>query len=108
MRTFGVEERRARLAVRHHLAAPARASTVVDATRSLVALHSTDPASVFLSLQSRVEGVRPEAIEDALYTERALLRMLGMRRTVFVVPTELAPVVQAACTTAIADKQRSL
>jgi hypothetical protein len=34
--------------------------------------------------------------------------MLGMRRTVFVVPTELAPVVQAACTTAIADKQRSL
>jgi hypothetical protein len=34
--------------------------------------------------------------------------MLGMRRTMFVVATELAPVIQAACTTAIAEKQRGL
>jgi hypothetical protein len=34
--------------------------------------------------------------------------MLGMRRTMFVVPVELAPVVQAACTNAIAAAQRSL
>jgi hypothetical protein len=37
-----------------------------------------------------------------------LLRMLGMRRTMFVVPVELAPVVQAACTDAIAVAQRRL
>lgn len=108
MRTFGVDERRARLAVRHHLATEARASTVVEATRSLVALHSTDPASVFLSLQARVPGVMPKTIEDALYEEKCLLRMLGMRRTMFVVPTELAPVVQAACTAAVAERQRTL
>lgn len=108
MRTFGVEERRARLAVRHRLATEARASTVVDAARSLVALHSTDPASVFLSLRARVTAVTPQAIEDALYTQRQLLRMLGMRRTMFVVPTELAPTVQAACTNAIAERQRTL
>jgi hypothetical protein len=34
--------------------------------------------------------------------------MLGMRRTVFVVPTPFAPVVQAACTNDIAVKQRKL
>ena len=49
-----------------------------------------------------------QAIERALYDERSLLRMLGMRRTMFVVPTDLAPVVQAACTEAIAVKQREL
>jgi DNA glycosylase AlkZ-like len=108
MRSFGVEERRARLVVRHHLAPDERASTVVDAVRSLVALHSTDPASVFLSLQARVRSVTPPSIEDALYEERVLLRMLGMRRTMFVVPTELAPIVQAACTAAIAERQRAL
>ena len=34
------------------------------------------------------------------------MRMLGMRRTMFVVPIEFAPVVQAACTRAIAAQER--
>jgi hypothetical protein len=46
--------------------------------------------------------------ERALYDERGLIRMLGMRRTVFVVPTPFAPIVQAACTDDIAVKQRKL
>ena len=45
-------------------------------------------------------------IERALYEERALVRMLGMRRTMFVVATELMPVVQASCTDEIALRQR--
>jgi hypothetical protein len=35
-----------------------------------------------------------------------MLRMLGMRRTMFVVPVEQAAVVQAACTNAVAAQQR--
>jgi hypothetical protein len=35
-----------------------------------------------------------------------LLRMLGMRRTMFVVPVEAAPVVEAACSSAIAALER--
>ena len=45
-------------------------------------------------------------IEHALYAEGALVRMLGMRRTVFVVPAGLMPVVQAACTDQIAERMR--
>jgi hypothetical protein len=101
---FTVAERRARLGVRHQLAG--RASTVVGAVESVVALHSTDPASVFLSLFARATGVAPDAIEAALYTDRSLIRMLGMRRTIFVVPTGFAPVLQAACTRAIAVQSR--
>src|SRR5207302_1055589 len=37
---------------------------------------------------------------------RELVRILGMRRTMFVVPVEVAPIVQAACTRAIAADQR--
>jgi hypothetical protein len=48
------------------------------------------------------------AIERALYEERALVRILGMRRTIFVVPRELVAVVHAACTRAIAAEQRRL
>jgi hypothetical protein len=98
------DQRRARLGVRHRLAVPA--ADPVEAAGAVVALHSTDPASVFLSTRARTAPVPVEAIERALYTDRSLVRMLGMRRTVFVVPRDLAPVVQAACTTAIAAQQR--
>jgi len=96
------------LGAQHRLAPSALAATPAEVARSLVALHGTDPASVHLSVQARMRKPAVAAIEGALYEERALVRMLGMRRTVFVVPTELAAVVQAACTRAIAVKQRQL
>ena len=73
---------------------------------SLVALHATDPATVFLSVRARAPGADVAAVEDALYGRRSLLRMLGMRRTMFVVPDAVAPVIQAAATDAIAVVQR--
>ena len=86
-------ERRARLGIRHRLAAATRAFEVRDVADSLVALHSTDPATV-------------AGIEKTLYVDRTLVRILGMRRTLFVVPVELVPIVHAACTRAIAATQR--
>jgi hypothetical protein len=99
-------ERRARFGVRHRLAAATRASEVRDVAESLVALHSTDPASVFLAANARMDDATVERIETALYEDRALVRVLGMRRTLFVVPVGLVPIVHAACTRAIAATQR--
>ena len=101
-----VAERRARLGRRQHLARSARATSPLDVAHSLVALHATDPATVFLSAAARLAQPDVASIEAALYEERVLVRMLGMRRTMFVVPTEFAPVVQAACTRAIAQRLR--
>jgi hypothetical protein len=108
VRRVGAQERRARLALRHHLAPAARAAGVVQVAGDLVGLHGTDPASVFLAAAARLRQPDVGAIERAMYDDRVLLRMLGMRRTMFVVPVELAPVVQAACTDAIAVAQRRL
>ena len=105
-RTISVAERRARLAVRHHLAPGARAATPVEAAASVLGLHGTDPASVYLAVWARADAVDKQTIEHTLYTERALIRMLGMRRTVFVVPTDLVPVIQAACTDQVAERLR--
>ena len=99
-------ERRARIGVRHRLAAASRAPDVRAVADSLVALHSTDPASVFLAAKARMDDARVERIEEALYDDRTLVRILGMRRTLFVVPVELVPIVHAACTRAIAATQR--
>ena len=106
MERIGVAQRRARLGVRHHLAPRAQAPDVVTATRGMLALHGTDPATVYLSAWARVTGHLVPELEKALYDDRVLIRMLGMRRTIFVLPVELAPVVQAGCTRAIAARER--
>jgi hypothetical protein len=103
---IAVEERRARLVRRHRLAPGDRAASALEATRSIVVLHSTDAVTVFLSVHARTSDIEPADIERELYEERSLVRMLGMRRTLFVVPRELVPVVQAACTRTIAARER--
>lgn len=103
MRTISVDERRARLGRRHRLFSGGPA----DVAASLVALHATDPATVFLSTAARCADPSAEALERALYDDRSLLRMLGMRRTMFVVPVELAPIIQSACTNDVAARLRS-
>ncbi|HEY8544044.1 MAG TPA: crosslink repair DNA glycosylase YcaQ family protein, partial [Acidimicrobiales bacterium] len=110
MRRISDDERRARLGRRHRLApasaAPATPEGVVDVARSLVAFHATDPASVYLSARARLAGGgSPDDVSRALYDDRTLVRMLGMRRTMFVVPTTFVPVVQAGATDAIAERE---
>lgn len=99
-------ERRARLARRHRLAPGTEADDPATVARDLVALHATDPATVFLAAAARLREPLVSDVEDALYERRVVIRMLGMRRTMFVVPVEVAPIVQAACTDAIAAVER--
>jgi hypothetical protein len=75
------------------------------AAGDLVGLHSSDPATVYLSSWARVGGFRVGDLEDSLYERRSLVRMLGMRRTMFVVPLDLAAIMDAACTQALAPAE---
>jgi hypothetical protein len=100
------KERRARLVVRHQLHPAARASDPLTVARSLVCLHATDAVTVFLAVQARSNGVVPADVERALYEERELVRVLGMRRTLWAVPRELVPVVFAAATRTVAARER--
>jgi Winged helix DNA-binding domain len=112
MDKIDVAERRRRLAVRHALAPRHRVGSTppepAQVARRLVALHSTDPATVYLSILARMAAPIPvSAIEESLYERRDLVRMLAMRRTVFVVPRESVAVVQASTTDRVAADQRS-
>lgn len=106
MRKVGVAERRARLARRHRLAPDHRAGDVVEATRSMVCLHGTDPSTVHLSAWARVEGMTVSDLERALYVERSLVKHLAMRRTLFVFPRETLGVVQAGVSSRVAESER--
>jgi hypothetical protein len=93
---------------RHFLAGEARLDDPVAVAGGLVGLHSSDPASVFISAAARYRDPNRAipSLERALYDDRSLVRTLGMRRTMFVVPTDMVAVVQAGCTDALVAPQR--
>ena len=105
MRTIGVQERRGRLVARHALAGEAR--SVEDAIERVAAFHSSDPATVYLSARARVASFEVGDLEDALYERRSLVRMLGMRRTLFVVPRATAAIMDEACAKPLAARERA-
>jgi len=99
-------ERRRRIAVRHHLAPSFRADSVVHVSSGLAGLHATDPTSVYLGAFARTRQLGHDDLARALYDERSLLRILGMRRTMFVVPVELASIIHSAVTHEIGARER--
>jgi hypothetical protein len=106
IRRISIDERRARLALRHRLAPKHRAADVVDAARSVVCLHATDPSTVFLSARARVDGMACGDLERALYVDRSLVKHLAMRRTLFVFPRERLADAQAGASERVAGQER--
>ena len=74
--------------------------------RSLVAVHGTDPSSVYLGILARLAGGDIDCVQRALYQDRTLIRLLGMRRTVFAATLDNAALIQAACSRAVAARER--
>ncbi len=105
MRHIDDSERRARLGIRHALAEPV--SDPVTATRSVYVLHSSDPVTVYLSTWARTEGFEPTHLETALYHDKTLIRMHGMRRTLWVMPAEDVATIHGSSTRTIGIRERS-
>ena len=98
-------ERRARLVTRHRLTPQTRTDDVVTITDDLVALHSTDPVTVYLSAAARMAAPALAPVSDALYQTRRLLRHHAMRRTLWVFGHEHARLAHHAATVDVAAVQ---
>jgi hypothetical protein len=106
MRKFDVAERQARMARRHHLSPVHRAGDVLAASDGIVCFHATDPATLYLSAQARIDGLTIGDLDDALYTARTLVKHLCMRRTLFVFRRELFSVIQSAASSRVAEQEQ--
>ena len=107
VRTVSETERRARLARRHHVAPLHRAPDVLTAARDVVALHATDPSTVYLSALARIDDVAVADVRRVLEDDRSLIRDLAMRRTVFALPADALDPVQAAVGDRVARAERA-
>jgi hypothetical protein len=103
-RTISVRQRQQAMVRRHHLGGDA--ATPEAATRAVIALHATDPASVYLSVLARSTTSTLADVSAAMYGRRTLVRWMAMRRTLFLLPRADIPVVQAAISTPLATVLR--
>lgn len=102
------DERRARLGRRHLLADGHRAETPADVANALTAIHSTDHTSTVLGVLARTSSLSIPDVERALYLDRSIVRVLGMRRTMFAVDYRLAPAVWSSFDSTVARDQERL
>lgn len=107
-RTIDDGERRARLATRHRLVPAERTADPVAITESLVALHSTDPVTVYLSAATRMPEPALAPVDAALYDDRTLLRHHSMRRTLWVFGRDTAGVAHHAATLDVQRQQEKM
>ena len=105
-RRITVEERRARLARRHLLLAEHRTDDVARIADDLVALHSSDPVTVYLSATARMATPSFGAVERALYDDRVLVRHHAMRRTLWVATPDVVRLAHAAATRRLVGPER--
>jgi len=79
------------LARKQHLLLTSHSRDVVKVVRDLVALHATSAAGPYLALWTRIPEFQRQTLQDALYERRELVRVLCMRTTLHIVPSDELP-----------------
>ncbi len=79
------------VAHKQHLLPTSRSRNVVTVVRDIVALHATSAAGPYLSLWARTHAFQRQTLQDALYERRELVRVLCMRMTLHIVPSDELP-----------------
>ncbi len=75
---------------RHHLLERAAPSDLVRVAGDICGLHAQVMSSAELSLWARIEGLERNAVQEALWMNRALLKLWATRGTLYLLPsTEL-------------------
>jgi Winged helix DNA-binding domain len=72
---------------RHRLVERAPASEMLDVAGRICGLHAQVMSSAELTLCARVDGIAADAVQDALWRERSLVKLWAMRGTLHLLPS---------------------
>jgi Winged helix DNA-binding domain len=106
VRSFTIDERRARLARRHFMTGGPATDGLAAVTSAMLGLHATDPATLYLSLWARIPGFAVEDLDHELYERRSVLKHLAMRRTLWLVRADDLTAVQPGASDRVAENER--
>ncbi|MFX0021603.1 MAG: winged helix DNA-binding domain-containing protein [Candidatus Hermodarchaeota archaeon] len=81
---------------KQHLTPNSKIDDIIQITKDICGLHSTELSTSYLSLLERTNNFKKEDLEKELYENKTLGRIRGMRRTLFIQTKEMIPIVHAA------------
>jgi hypothetical protein len=84
---------------RHQLEERAPATAMLAVTARIAGLHAQVMSSAELTLWARLDGLRRDAVQRALWEERTLVKTWAMRGTLHLLPAAELPLWQAARST---------
>ena len=96
METFELDQVNRFILKKHHLTEDSRINDIVKITEDLCGLHSTELITSYLSLFARTNNFLKSNLEKELYLNKTLARIRGMRKTLFIEPVNIIPIVYAA------------
>jgi len=102
---YSVDDRRRRVGRRQLLAVESRTDNVSDIADQLVGLHSSDPATVYLSAGVRMRQPSIDVVDDALYGGRTVVRLHGFRNTLWVMTRAMASAMFSSTSVKLAAAQ---
>ncbi len=106
LRRVTISQRRQLLAERHRLTPTLGTNDIAKIARSVIALHSSDPVTLYLSAMARMTSPSFAGVDNALYKKRTLVRHHAMRRTLWVVTHDDLEICHAAATRRVAEADR--
>jgi len=81
---------------KHHLTNDFKVDDILKITNDLCGLQATGTFEPYVYLFSRKKGFRKEELDKELYKTKSLLKVRGMRNTMFIVPKNDAPLIHNA------------
>ena len=91
---------------RHWLTPGRQRGDLLELVRGILALHATEPSSIYLSAWARLPGFQRSRLDRALFEERSLVRWMCMRRTLFVLPSADVAMFHQACVPRLLGSER--
>jgi Winged helix DNA-binding domain len=86
-------------AARHHLVERVPAKAMLEVVADIAGLHAQVMSSAELTLATRVDDLAPDAVRQALWEERSLVKTWAMRGTLHLLPAAEYAMWQAALST---------
>jgi len=81
---------------KQHLTDDSKGDNILKITKDLCGLQATGTFEPYLYLFSRKKEFRKEDLDRELYETKSLLKVRGMRNTLFIVPKDDAPILNVA------------
>ena len=95
-----------RVLARHRLGMVWEPASIDSVVGDIVGVQATSPDIPYLALHARLPEIGVADLDSALYDRRSLVRIRSMRGMVFVIRTDLLPVVFAATNAAVSRYAR--